>query len=261
MSWRVVKCVLEHHGDKTRGVDLLVLIYLANHANGEDGSGAWPSQRTLAGETGLAHRTVRYALARLVEAGALEVDPRPGRTHRFRVRLCAVCLPRPSEQQMPTRTNTPRQELPLPRHQMPTTPAPDATEPLSIPPMESPTNAVSASPPAEAAAPARPAGTVQEQSARNRKAEPCQTDPSGNSRSEFLERRVEQIRRDQGDRAANAYLAKVAQNDVRDRARATAEQLQSGHSPAGYRPFVPAWAQEQWQADHPNTDLNQETGS
>jgi hypothetical protein len=110
MSWRVVRCVFAHHDPKTRGIDLLLLLYLANHANGDDGSGAWPSQGTLAGETGVHRATVQRVLARLVDAGALEVEQRPGRTHRFRVRMCAVCLPRPSASQRGTQTNPPAAE-------------------------------------------------------------------------------------------------------------------------------------------------------
>jgi DNA-binding transcriptional MocR family regulator len=105
MSWRVVRCVLAHHDQKIGGVDLLVLVYLANHAGNEDGSGAWPSQLTLADETGVHRATVQRALDRLVKAGVLEVEQRPGRTHRFRVRLCAVCGPSPSASQSGIPTN------------------------------------------------------------------------------------------------------------------------------------------------------------
>jgi Helix-turn-helix domain len=105
MSWRVVKCVLEHHEQEVHGLDLLVLVYLSNHANGDDGSGAWPSQVTLASKTGIHRATVQRVLTRLVAMGAVEVEQRPGRTHRFSVRMCALCLPLPTVAQSGTGTN------------------------------------------------------------------------------------------------------------------------------------------------------------
>jgi hypothetical protein len=240
MSWRVVKCVLAHHDQKVRGVDLLALIYLGNHASNEDGSGAWPSQLTLAAETGLHRATVQRVLDRLVKASALEVEQRPGRTHRFRVVLCAVCRPRPNASQSGIRTNQGAAEsgtgCRTVRH-----------DPLSIPPREPPTNAVSASPLDERPPPAPPAGPESQPLAQNRKAE-------------FVQRRAEEIRREQGDRAADAYLRTVARNDVRDEARAQAERLSSGQTYAGYGGFVPPKLQAQWDAMHPDTSLGEETG-
>jgi Helix-turn-helix domain len=247
MSWRVVKCVLVHHDQKIRGIDLLVLLYLANHASKDDGSGAWPSRQTLADETGVARRTVRYAMVRLVEANALEIEERPGKTHRFRVRMCAGCLP-----------NRGVQELHPAVQEMHGTPAPDAPDSVTEPRSEPP-NALGASRRADAAAPARPAGSEQDHPAQNRKA-PSPPQATRDGRAEFIERRVEQIRREQGDRAAEAYLAKVAQNDLRDQVRAEVERLSSGVSPDDYGGFVPAWAQETWKAMHPDTSL-EGTGS
>jgi hypothetical protein len=91
----------------------------------------------------------------------------------------------------------------------------------------------------------------------NKKGDP--TPPDG-GRAAFIARRVEQIRQEQGDRAAAAYLAKVALNDATDERRAELERLQSGVSPEGYGGYVPAWARDQWKADHPNTNLEQEAG-
>lgn len=228
MSWRVVRCVLEHHGGQLAGADLLVLVYVANHASEDDGGGAWPSQRTLAGETGLAYRTVRYVLARLVDLGALEVEQRPGRTHRFRVRMCAVCLPGPS-----------RHEVPGGRHQMPGGEAPDATESLKEPVTES--NAVGASPRANGAPRPRPAGSEPKQAKKERSA------PG----ADWLARKVETIRREQGDRAAEAYLAKVNRTQAQAWAQTERARLHSGVTPEGYEGYVPGWAAAQWKAMHP----------
>jgi DNA-binding transcriptional MocR family regulator len=236
VSWRVVKCVLGHHDDKVGGVDLLVLLYLANHANGDDGSGAWPSQPTLAAEAGVHRATVQRALERLADVGAVEVDPRAGRTHRFRVRMCAVCLPRPTAAQSGTRTNPPAAESDRGAAESYGTRRTVRHDSVKEPPPEPP-NAVSASPPVDNSPAARPAGVEGQEPARNRKAE-------------FVTRKVEQIRAEQGDRAADAYLATVARNDAKDQARALAAQLASAYSPEGYRPYVPAWAADTWASIH-----------
>lgn len=245
MSWRVVKCVLEHHDQKIRGSDLLALVYLANHARADDGSGAWPSQRRLADKTGLHRATVQRVLSRLVDAGAVEVEQRPGRTHRFRVRMCAVCLPSPSASQRGTRTNPPAAESDRDVAQSDRGGRTVRHEPLSIPPTEPPSNAVSASPPVDNPPSAPPAGSEQEHSARNRKAA-------------FIQRRVEQIRREQGDRAAAAYQAAVTRNDVRDERAAELQRLSSGETPDGYAGYVPAWAIDTWRTLHPVADSEQE---
>jgi DNA-binding transcriptional MocR family regulator len=257
MTWRVVGCVLAHHDQKIGGVNLLVLLYLANHANGEDGSGAWPSQRTLASRTGVAYRTVQRALDRLVKAGAVEVEQRPGKTHRFRVRMCAVCLDSPSASQSHTPTNHPGHRVQGPLTQSPGTPDTESTEPLFYSSQESPTNAVGASPLDEASPRARPTGSDSQQPARNRKAAPPPLEQPQDGRAAFIERRVAEIRRDQGDRAARQYLATIAKNDAEDWRRAEVQRLTSGQSPEGYRPFVPAWATEQWKAEHPDADAEQ----
>jgi DNA-binding MarR family transcriptional regulator len=103
MSFRVLRCVLDHHGNKLLPSDLLVLIYLANHAH-DDGAGAWPAQTTLADETNQNRRTVQRALDRLARMGTVKVEERPGRTHRFRVWLCLECE---SASESRTRTNLP----------------------------------------------------------------------------------------------------------------------------------------------------------
>jgi hypothetical protein len=248
MSWRVVRCVLAHHDQKVRSLDLLVLVYLANHARADDGSGAWPSQRRLAERTGLTDRGIRKILGRLVQAGAVEVEQRPGRTHRFRVRMCAVCLPGPSGNQVPTPTNPPRNVVPVPRNDVPPTPEPRSDESLSIPPREPPSNAVGTSPRSSSSTPTPPAVPESDASAQKK-------------RAAFRQRRYEQIRAEQGQRAADAWLRKVQENDAAEERRAWLDQLASGYSPEGYGGFVPAWALDTWKAMHPNTDLDQGTGT
>lgn len=256
MSWRVVGCVLTHHDQKIGGVDLLLLVYVANHANGDDGSGAWPSQLTLAHETGLGRRTIQRALERLVGLGAIEVEQRPGRTHRFCVRMCAVCLPSPSASQRRIATNQGAPLSPGGASEWRTTCATVAHEPFIQPPSEPP-NAVGASPLADAVPPARPDEPEQEQSARNRKAASPPPEQTQDGRAAFIARRVEQIRQEQGDRAAKAYLDKVAQNDAEDWRRAEVERLTSGVSPEGYSGFLPTWAAEEWKALHPDASPEQ----
>lgn len=69
MSIQAVAWVLDH--SESRGVDRLVLISLANHAN-QDGM-CWPAQRTVAKEAGIGNGTVANAVSRLVELGEIEV--------------------------------------------------------------------------------------------------------------------------------------------------------------------------------------------
>ena len=86
MSIQAVAWALDH--SQSRGVDRLVLIALANHANGETGQ-CWPSQRTIAREAGVATGTVSEALKRLTEIGEVEIVA-PGdqrRSTRYRLPL------------------------------------------------------------------------------------------------------------------------------------------------------------------------------
>lgn len=63
--------------------DKLVLVNLADHANAK--GCAWPKLKTLAGETGLAPRTVAYSLHRLELRGHIAVSRRQGCKHRYQV--------------------------------------------------------------------------------------------------------------------------------------------------------------------------------
>jgi len=78
-----------------------------------------------------------------------------------------------------------------------------------------------------------------------------------NRKAEFVKRRVEQIRRDQGDRNAEAYLAEVARNDAADQRRAEVEHLSSGVTPEGYGGYVPAHLRDWWEAQRRDTSLGQ----
>jgi hypothetical protein len=83
MSIQAVAWVLTH--SRSRGIDRLVLISIANHADAE--LVAWPSMRTIADEAGVAAGTVSHATRRLVEIGELEIidrgDSRRSTTYRL----------------------------------------------------------------------------------------------------------------------------------------------------------------------------------
>jgi hypothetical protein len=68
MSVHVISWVLHH--SKARLGDRLVLLVLADKAN-DDGTGAWPSVRTIAREARMSVRAVQYSLRRLELAGAI----------------------------------------------------------------------------------------------------------------------------------------------------------------------------------------------
>jgi hypothetical protein len=90
VSWRVVRCVLEHLD--VRGLDQLVLLHLANVAH-HDGSGVTLGRIRLARRAGVAQETVRAALRRLMEQGRVTVDPGRGMqgVKLRRVVLCDAC--------------------------------------------------------------------------------------------------------------------------------------------------------------------------
>ena len=68
MSVHVISWVLRHSRE-TLG-RRLVLIVLADHAS-QDGSGSWPSVKTIAAEACMSERAVQYALRDLEESGAI----------------------------------------------------------------------------------------------------------------------------------------------------------------------------------------------
>lgn len=69
---------------RSKGSTKLILLAVADHAH-DDGTGAWPSQTTLAEKTGLSERTVRRELKRLEQMGELRAVKREGLTTLFSV--------------------------------------------------------------------------------------------------------------------------------------------------------------------------------
>jgi hypothetical protein len=68
MSVQAMSWVIEH--SKHKGNAFVVLLMVANHAR-SDGSGAWPSVRTLAREARISPRAVQYTVRRLERSGEL----------------------------------------------------------------------------------------------------------------------------------------------------------------------------------------------
>jgi hypothetical protein len=77
MSIKCMTRVWEH--SRMKGSALLLELAIADHAH-DDGSGAWPSQETLAKKTRLSVRQVRRLLDILVAAGELTLEERIGAT-------------------------------------------------------------------------------------------------------------------------------------------------------------------------------------
>jgi hypothetical protein len=65
----------------------LVLLAIADSANGDEGTGAWPSMETLAAKTRLGRRQVQKLVDRLEKSGELAVEPRRGKSNVFSVRV------------------------------------------------------------------------------------------------------------------------------------------------------------------------------
>lgn len=101
-----------------------VLVALAEHANEQ--WTCWPSVRRLCLFTGLAERTVRYALRRLVSMGAITLTERPNQT-------CMVMLDRT----WPGMSCTPAGDAPPPLRPVHPPPAADAPTPASVAPESS----------------------------------------------------------------------------------------------------------------------------
>ena len=70
MSVQAISWVLEH--SKARLGARLVLLSIANHANGE-GENAWPSVSRIADEAGMSPRQVKNLLPELERLGELEI--------------------------------------------------------------------------------------------------------------------------------------------------------------------------------------------
>jgi len=88
MSWQAVSYavdVLDQAPDLTP-IDRVVLLLLAEHAN-RDGTNARPSSSTLARRAGVLPSSVRRAAGRLVAAGYIAAENRPGRPTAYRFPL------------------------------------------------------------------------------------------------------------------------------------------------------------------------------
>lgn len=90
MAVEAVKACLEPgFPDECDGVSRttvrLVAVYVADVVNGRHGWAFYGALGTIAADLGIAVRTVRRAVAHLVEVGVIEVvEERPGRTTRYR---------------------------------------------------------------------------------------------------------------------------------------------------------------------------------
>ena len=100
MAVEAVKACLEPgFPDQCDGVSRttvrLVAVYVADVVNGRRGWAFYAALGTIASDLGIALRTVRRAIAHLVEVGVIElVEERPGRTTLYR---WAYALPRTAE--------------------------------------------------------------------------------------------------------------------------------------------------------------------
>lgn len=95
-----------------------VYLALLRYANA-DGA-CWPSQALIADKTGLRERSVRYAIARLGEAGLLETERQPGKPTVYRITPAPQCRPE-DEGAAPSCL--------IPRHDGAGTPAPPCRQP------------------------------------------------------------------------------------------------------------------------------------
>jgi len=90
VSWRVVRCVLEHLD--VRGLDQLVLVHLASAAH-HDGSGVTLGRYRIAQRAGISAATVQRILRRLTADRIVMVDAGRGKqgAKLRRVILCGAC--------------------------------------------------------------------------------------------------------------------------------------------------------------------------
>lgn len=96
----------------------LTLIALMDHLHRDDDV-VWPSVTRLGDLTGLGERTVRRALAGLVEAGALTMERSTGRATRYRVCWVGLCHPIPRSESHPGQRVTPVRKSRVPRSESP----------------------------------------------------------------------------------------------------------------------------------------------
>jgi hypothetical protein len=104
-------------------VNLLILLLLADGAN--KGGATWPSIAALSRISRLSPRSVRYAISALENDGHISTEKRPGRNDRYTVHPGRTCRATPATG---ATAEQPRQEMPLPRQDVPDTAATGADE-------------------------------------------------------------------------------------------------------------------------------------
>lgn len=122
MSWQAVKWAFKAPTENVR--DHAALMALADHAH-PDGSGAYPSVRTIAQESRQSSRSVRYALSNLITAGLIEATERAGKPTEYRLLMTRTT---PAESADPNGL-TPAESAHLPLQNLQTTPAESAQTP------------------------------------------------------------------------------------------------------------------------------------
>lgn len=89
MSVKVMNWVFS--GSRSRKSGRLLMLALADRAN-DEGTDAWPSEKTLAAKVGVDERTVRRQLRALQRLGELRYEQRPGLTNYYTI-IMQPCLP------------------------------------------------------------------------------------------------------------------------------------------------------------------------
>jgi hypothetical protein len=113
-------------------------VYLHLQTYDWDGEGTWVGQKTIADELGISERTVRDAVKKLDQVGAIECRPRPGRSNVYKVKSAWVPADpgktrpgRKSKTTSPTPAESasdPGNICRTPRQNLPHTPAESAAE-------------------------------------------------------------------------------------------------------------------------------------
>ena len=117
MSIRVVSAVWEQ--SRAKGSGLLLLLAIADFAH-DDGTGAYPSNETLAAKIRMSPRQVRNLVGALESLGELAVQRDPGGVNRYTVLVGRQSFPGCAATEI---AGVPRQYLPEDRRKLPPTPA------------------------------------------------------------------------------------------------------------------------------------------
>lgn len=117
MSIRVVSAVWEQ--SRAKGSGLLLLLAIADFAH-DDGTGAYPSNETLAAKIRMSPRQVRNLVGALESLGELAVQRDPGGVNRYTVLVGRQSFPGCAATEI---AGVPRQFLPENERKLPPTPA------------------------------------------------------------------------------------------------------------------------------------------